>query len=109
MAWLWIRTGIVLSLACRWCPVVSAKQQPLGDSHRLGYSLGQSFEVDCLNRSIATGEHITDDAGNQQYIPFPTCSETGKPLELEFGVEKGTAPPFLSSCRMTMTRDLIES
>ncbi|KAI9706954.1 MAG: hypothetical protein M1820_004540 [Bogoriella megaspora] len=87
----------------------SAKQQPLADASRPPYSLGQSFEVTCLNRSIATGEHVrristslkhttadprpslrqvTDSAGNQQYIPFPTCQETNRPLELEFGVEK---------------------
>ncbi|KAL8660987.1 MAG: hypothetical protein Q9202_006007 [Teloschistes flavicans] len=33
---------------------------------------------------------ITDSAGQLQYIPFPTCSETNRPLELLFGVEKDT-------------------
>lgn len=36
-----------------------------------------------------TGEHITDSKGELQYIPFPTCNETGRPLEFYFGVEKG--------------------
>jgi hypothetical protein len=31
---------------------------------------------------------ITDASGQLQYIPFPTCNETGRPLELFFGVEK---------------------
>ena len=36
-----------------------------------------------------TGEHITDvTTGQLSYIPFPTCNETGRPLELLFGVEK---------------------
>jgi hypothetical protein len=35
-----------------------------------------------------TGEHITDESGQLSYIPFPTCNETGRPLELLFGVEK---------------------
>ncbi|KAL8780510.1 MAG: hypothetical protein Q9194_000868 [Teloschistes cf. exilis] len=33
---------------------------------------------------------ITDSAGQLQYIPFPTCNETNRPLELLFGVEKDT-------------------
>ncbi|KAK3044883.1 hypothetical protein LTS18_015156, partial [Coniosporium uncinatum] len=35
-----------------------------------------------------TGEHITNEQGQLEYIPFPTCNETGRPLELSFGVEK---------------------
>jgi hypothetical protein len=43
----------------------------------------------CINLSISdTGEHITDAAGQLSYIPFPTCNETGRPLELLFGIEK---------------------
>jgi hypothetical protein len=41
-----------------------------------------------------TGEHISDDKGVLQYIPFPVCEETGKPLELHYGVEKGTMSAF---------------
>ena len=36
-----------------------------------------------------TCEQITDDHGELQYIPFPTCEETGRPLELVFGSENG--------------------
>lgn len=39
-----------------------------------------------------TGEHISDDNHELQYIPFPICNETGKPLELQYGVEEGTSP-----------------
>ncbi|MCJ1484707.1 hypothetical protein MMC06_004880, partial [Schaereria dolodes] len=31
---------------------------------------------------------ISDSQGALQYIPFATCNETGRPLELYFGVEK---------------------
>jgi len=34
------------------------------------------------------GEHITDSTGQLQYIPFPTCNETGRPLEFYFGSEQ---------------------
>ncbi|KAL8751144.1 MAG: hypothetical protein Q9184_006162 [Pyrenodesmia sp. 2 TL-2023] len=42
--------------------------------------------------SYAPGQAIpiTDSAGQLQYIPFPTCNETKRPLELLFGVEKDT-------------------
>lgn len=36
-----------------------------------------------------TGEHITDETtGQLSYVPAFTCNETGRPLELLFGVEK---------------------
>ena len=34
-----------------------------------------------------------DASGELQYIPFPTCNETGRPLELLFGSEKGIDIP----------------
>ncbi|KAJ9624762.1 hypothetical protein H2203_004712 [Taxawa tesnikishii (nom. ined.)] len=33
-------------------------------------------------------DEITDAQGQLQYIPFPVCNETGRPLELYFGVER---------------------
>ena len=83
-------------------------QEPLQAVKADGYKLGQSIPVSCLNRTMwdfplqllifpsrltlksDTGEHILDSAGHLQYIPFPVCNETGRPLELFFGVEKGT-------------------
>jgi len=56
------------------------------------YTFGQAIPVSCLNRTVDTGEHITDEKGQLQYIPFATCNETGRPLELYFGVEKGQPP-----------------
>jgi hypothetical protein len=38
-----------------------------------------------MNRTIETGEHITDDHGNLQYISFPTCNETNLPLAFPYG------------------------
>lgn len=35
-----------------------------------------------------TSEHIESPTGQLEYIPFPTCNETGRPLELLFGVEE---------------------
>ncbi|PWY73744.1 hypothetical protein BO70DRAFT_381678 [Aspergillus heteromorphus CBS 117.55] len=49
-----------------------------------GYTYGQSVPVTCLNRTIDSGEHITDPHGKLQYIPFPTCNETSLPLSLPY-------------------------
>lgn len=43
---------------------------------------------------------ITDDQGQLQYIPFMTCNETGLPLELYFGVEKGRGSIDARDCNM---------
>ncbi|CZR62747.1 uncharacterized protein PAC_12644 [Phialocephala subalpina] len=51
------------------------------------YHYGAKIPVTCLNRSIDTGEHITNEKNELEYIPFPTCEETGKPLELQYGIE----------------------
>ncbi|KAL9048093.1 MAG: hypothetical protein Q9162_007861 [Coniocarpon cinnabarinum] len=66
---------------------LAAEQQPLSDQDRR-YKYGDPIPVSCMNRTIDTGEHVSDDRGRLQYIPFPTCNETGRPLELYFGVEK---------------------
>ncbi|KXL46907.1 hypothetical protein M433DRAFT_64946 [Acidomyces richmondensis BFW] len=62
-----------------------AAQEPLIQPE---YKVGQPIPVSCLNRTTDTGEHITDASGQLSYISFPTCNETGRPLELLFGVEK---------------------
>ncbi|KAF2763233.1 hypothetical protein EJ05DRAFT_506847 [Pseudovirgaria hyperparasitica] len=66
----------------------ASEQQPLKEQEKTAYKIGQAIPVTCLNRTIDTGEHITDELGQLQYIDFPTCSETGRPLELAFGVDK---------------------
>ncbi|EAW13856.1 uncharacterized protein ACLA_068840 [Aspergillus clavatus NRRL 1] len=53
---------------------------------KAGYSYGQPMPVTCLNRTIDSGEHITDNLGKLQFIPFPTCNETFLPLALRYGV-----------------------
>ncbi|KAL2815297.1 hypothetical protein BJX63DRAFT_163431 [Aspergillus granulosus] len=53
-----------------------------------GYTFGQLMPVTCLNRTIDSGEHITDDLGKLQFIPFPTCKETSSPLALRYGVSE---------------------
>jgi len=75
-----------LIIACFTTAATCAAQESL--LAQPGYKVGQPMAVSCLNRTIDTGEHITDEAGNLVYIPFPTCNETGRPLELIFGVEK---------------------
>ncbi|KAI9795049.1 MAG: hypothetical protein M1816_000071 [Peltula sp. TS41687] len=88
---------------CIFCATVASaasSQKPLQQASKrgAGYSPGQAIPITCLNRTIDTGQHISDDKGQLQYIPFPTCNETGKPLELYFGVERETncTIPFIS-------------
>jgi len=65
----------------------------------LKYTPGDQISVQCLNRTIDTGEHVQDEkTGVLQYIPFATCNETGRPLEVKF-LEDGEVNctiPFLS-------------
>jgi hypothetical protein len=46
-----------------------------------------------------TGEHISNEKNELEYIPFPVCNETGKPLELQYGFEEGVflQPPNVQS------------
>ncbi|KAH6612061.1 hypothetical protein C7974DRAFT_370437 [Boeremia exigua] len=80
MSWL-------LLALCFWTAAASSQSPPKTPEAR-GYSIGELIPVTCLNRTIDTGEHITDPNGQLQYIPFPTCAETARPLELAFGVER---------------------
>ena len=58
-----------------------------GGWHRVQGAIG------CLlMRDSETGEHISNENNELQYIPFPICNETGKPLELAYGVEDGISP-----------------
>ncbi|KAI9682706.1 MAG: hypothetical protein M1829_006693 [Trizodia sp. TS-e1964] len=84
-----------------WAALARAvsSEKPLMPLKKAAYSPGQAIPVSCLNRTIDTGEHhirltlstpppkIEDSTGQLQYIPFPTCNETGQPLELYFGIE----------------------
>ncbi|PLB48109.1 hypothetical protein P170DRAFT_437818 [Aspergillus steynii IBT 23096] len=79
-----LRSGFYGSIACLALQVSAAgNDRP---STRAGYGYGQPMPVTCLNRTIDSGEHITDDLGKLQYIPFPVCNETSLPLALRYGV-----------------------
>lgn len=80
----------ILAVFSFWISLSAAVtgQEPLQSQPEAGYAPGEPIPVTCLNRNIETGEHITDAAGQLQYVPFPTCNETGRPLELHFGIEK---------------------
>ncbi|KAK3324815.1 hypothetical protein B0T19DRAFT_239372 [Cercophora scortea] len=52
------------------------------------YHYGAPIRVECMNRSSETGEHIEDSTTHEiEWIPFPTCNETGQPLEFHYGLE----------------------
>ncbi|OAA58345.1 hypothetical protein ISF_06884 [Cordyceps fumosorosea ARSEF 2679] len=51
------------------------------------YHYGAPIPIECMNRSSETGEHIEDSNHQFQWIPFPECRETGKPLEFGYGIE----------------------
>ena len=74
--------------------VKAADQASLSSNaaNRRGYSKGDLMPVTCMNRTLDTGEHITDTHGNLQYIPFPTCNETNQPLAFPY------ATPLTQTC-----------
>ncbi|KAM3486759.1 hypothetical protein MY8738_000253 [Beauveria namnaoensis] len=57
------------------------------------YHYGAPIQIECMNRSSLllrlreTGEHIEDNNHQLQWIPFPVCKESGKPLEFGYGIE----------------------
>ncbi|KAI9775883.1 MAG: hypothetical protein M1839_000757 [Geoglossum umbratile] len=66
-----LRTTLVLLLcALRGVATAAQRQRVLGHVHTLG---GEMV--------------ISDEKGRLQYIPFPACNETGRPLTLRFGVD----------------------
>lgn len=78
-------SALIFFWTCLSTFVCAADETPLGG--RKAYSKGDTLPVTCLNRTIETGEHITDEAGNLQYIPFLHCNETSNtPLSFTYGV-----------------------
>jgi len=94
---------LLLFVSC--CIAVSGVVESRGS-----YKVGDAVSVTCLNRTMYaryvlsaneqiaklswngllidnrdTGEHITDSSGSLQFIPFPVCAETDKPLFLHYG------------------------
>lgn len=88
----WLSLSVALTTAITEAAAADAAQDPSPSLAQ--YKFGQGIPVTCLNRTIETGEHITDAKGQLQYVPFATCNETGRPLELYFGVEKGYYSSF---------------
>ncbi|KAF2242944.1 hypothetical protein BU26DRAFT_581933 [Trematosphaeria pertusa] len=88
---LWLPLIAIYSFWISLAQAVSGQEPLKSAEESRGYNLAEPIPVSCLNRTIDTGEHvpkITDASGQLQYIPFPTCNETGRPLELFFGVER---------------------
>ncbi|KAL2022639.1 hypothetical protein VTK56DRAFT_4983 [Thermocarpiscus australiensis] len=74
---------LVLVAASLTTPALAA-----GHDHALpSYHYGAPIRVECMNRSSETGEHIENAAHEIQWVPFPVCNETGKPLEFHYGIE----------------------
>ncbi|KAH8644903.1 ribosomal protein s21 protein [Alternaria alternata] len=103
----WLPTVALLSFLTSLATALTGQEPMKSVEEARGYNPGEIIPVSCLNRTMyvtictqgaastianldvrETGEHITDAAGHLQYIPFPTCNETGQPLHLNFGVEK---------------------
>ncbi|KAJ5176158.1 uncharacterized protein N7482_002035 [Penicillium canariense] len=76
----------LFSLAGTLLPPVSAAGRASATSGE-GYRLGEEIPVSCLSRTME-GEHITDDLGKLEYIPFATCNETSRPLSLHYGTSE---------------------
>ncbi|CUS10833.1 unnamed protein product [Tuber aestivum] len=80
-------SGIAASLLTLLLSSANGYEKPgTGDDlEPLKYTPGDRISVQCLNRTIDTGEHVQDEkTGILQYIPFAACNETGRPLEVKF-------------------------
>ncbi|EDO00587.1 hypothetical protein SS1G_14457 [Sclerotinia sclerotiorum 1980 UF-70] len=55
---------------------------------KLWMRLGGTWEKSYYDLQVFR-EHVQLDDNSLKYIPFPICNETGKPLELKYGVEEG--------------------
>jgi hypothetical protein len=51
------------------------------------YHYGAPIPVECMRRSSETGEHLEDEKHQLEWMPFPVCEETGRPLEFHYGTE----------------------
>lgn len=77
-----------------WLSTVAAQQfYPLTRKNDIPtaiepYAFGDTVLVDCIQRNIDNGEHKFDDQQRIIYGPFPTCKETGKPLQFRYGVNE---------------------
>ncbi|RYP53861.1 hypothetical protein DL769_010436 [Monosporascus sp. CRB-8-3] len=81
--------SIARALVCALVVLVkiAAASVDLREGALPSYHYGAPISVECMNRSMETGEHIQDEKDEIEWIPFPTCNETGKPLEFHYGIE----------------------
>ncbi|KAJ1332998.1 hypothetical protein MN608_02988 [Microdochium nivale] len=82
-----IRTALCSALLLSIPQLATASSATTKDEILPSYHYGASIGVECMNRSIETGEHISDEHEQIQWISFPECEETGKPLHFQYGVE----------------------
>ncbi|KAF1813242.1 hypothetical protein P152DRAFT_513504 [Eremomyces bilateralis CBS 781.70] len=82
----WTSAILILLVWSTVCSAVASGDGPV-KSVAKGWSYNDAIPLSCLNRKIESGEHITDENGQLQYIPFHICKETGRPLELLYGVD----------------------
>ncbi|KAK6531632.1 hypothetical protein TWF694_002811 [Orbilia ellipsospora] len=77
-------SDFLLPVACCLVAGALAVSTSSEDFKAATYAPGDSVPVSCLNRTLEAGEHVLDEHGILQYIPFLTCSETGRPLEFKY-------------------------
>jgi hypothetical protein len=65
------------------------KRTVLFHQNRSGYQASKMYGNANTDLASDTGEHISNEKNELEYIPFPICNETGKPLDLQYGVEEG--------------------
>ncbi|KAH6984753.1 hypothetical protein BGZ61DRAFT_354182 [Ilyonectria robusta] len=51
------------------------------------YHYGALIPVECMSRSSETGEHLENAQHQINWVPFPVCNETNRPLEFGYGIE----------------------
>ncbi|KAF2673428.1 hypothetical protein BT63DRAFT_421579 [Microthyrium microscopicum] len=86
---------IIVAILSFCTTLVSATTADEWADESIPYKKGDLVPITCLNRTIDTGEHIADAAGNLQYIPFQTCKETSRPLTLSYLQSKPQNCTFL--------------
>ncbi|EWC47221.1 hypothetical protein DRE_03340 [Drechslerella stenobrocha 248] len=77
-------TVTLLHLVCLLLGGAAAVSTSSEELKLASYLSGDPVPISCLNRTLDSGEHVTDEHGILQYVPFLTCNETGRPLELQF-------------------------
>ncbi|KAM0377249.1 hypothetical protein ACHAPK_002225 [Fusarium culmorum] len=64
-----------------------ASATPAREDALPSYHYSASIPVECMSRNSETGEHLENEKHEIEWKPFPTCNETGRPLEFNYGKE----------------------